>query len=213
MAAAAAFGRVAARGGGTPSCARWPGAQRVGGGGSRRLLWLVDRVAHLGARRSLTRRAPPTPGPVSGVATLVSDPESIFGAVRAEARLGHHRVELMAPGTAGTAPGRRSRASRFCLREPSSGSRLPTDYVSCIAISWPGSLPTTSSWPAAAPRGRRATKPRPAHAHRRSPLPGPPTTRAIHRFRVSATIAPLPSERPRDEFRGKLVSATSPRVG
>jgi competence protein ComEC len=55
------------------------------------------------------------PGRITAVATLVSDPESVFGAVRAEARVGHRRVELWARGAPGRALGRRLAGEQVLL--------------------------------------------------------------------------------------------------
>jgi competence protein ComEC len=86
--------------------ARWPWLLCVGA------LLLVSSLA----TRSLNGLDGVVPGPVAAEVTLLSDPTPSFGGVRADARLGHRRVELRADGTSADALRPRLAGERLDVR-------------------------------------------------------------------------------------------------
>ncbi len=123
---------------------------------ARRPVLLIIGVAVLSSAmsaRSWAGLSPPRPGPVSGIATLITDPESVSGALRVEMRLGGRRVEAWARGGAAGAlynrmAGQRVEvhgqlravpdAQRGYLAQRHIASRLTVDS---IGRWWSGSVP------------------------------------------------------------------------
>lgn len=173
----------------------------------RRLPWLlclsIGLLTSALAARSLAIPLLP-PGPVSGVATLVSDPESIFGAVRAEARLGHHRVELMARGAPGRALGRRLAGEQVLLAgtiewvSPGDRARLIRRHL--LARVAPDNIELAGRGP---PWARAANRIRRTLTDGARSLP--PTERALFTGFVIGDDRALPPNT-RDEFRASGLS-------
>lgn len=123
--------------------ARRPGLLCVGA------LLLVSNLA----ARSLDGLAGIETGPVAAEVTLLSDPTPSFGGVRADARLGHRRVELRADGTSADALRPRLAGERVEVRgrlapAPPEAPWLTARHVAGrvqvhAVVSWhPGSPPT-----------------------------------------------------------------------